>query len=581
MRKAPHHRLGRASALGACSALVFACSSAGYDTPSGAAPSSSLAPSAAGGGSPSTPDGNPISAPPSGTADPQPETTTPPGGDPSCQNAGPGLAPARLLSASQYNNTVLELFRVDGDPGTDLGNGVFDSLDDVRVEQRADVAASVAQQAAANLDQWAPCVPPATGDVSVCAAQLIDQVGRRAFRRPLTDGERAEMTTLFDAGFQDGGFSAGVEWLLTGILQAPDFMYQIALPQPGETPGEPRQLGPYEYASRLAYFVWDSPPDDALLDAAAAGALSDPAKQQAQLDRMLEDERAQRGVVGFHSRWLNTVGFREIARDVPEFDGAVASSLMTSLLMSVTELYEAGGAPKLSDLLSGETYYMNDVLRRFYGLPAGDEGFTPVTLSGEGRHGIVTHPALMALLARPAESFPIARGLFVTRSLFCRDIPLPMGLEIPELPPIQEGLSTRARLEQHTTNPACSGCHALFDPAGFALENFDEVGRFRTMDHGAPVDTASKMTIGSDADGPFANGEELLTRVAGSHDVAACFARRYLEFALSRQQLTPEESCALKTVASEFTSSGDLKQLVGSIATNDAFRLRLAEGVAQ
>jgi hypothetical protein len=494
----------------------------------------------------------------------------------------------RLLSGTQYDNTVLDLLKVGGDPAKDFGDQVFEQLDDTRVEQRANAAAAVAHQAAATLSTWSPCSPPATGAataaMSACELQIIDQIGANAFRHPLAADERAAMKTLFDAGITEKDFATGVEWFLTGVLQSPDFMYEVVKPAVGEVAGEIRPLAPYEYASRLSYFMWDSLPDAKLFAAAAADELGDPTKRQAHLQRMIADPRFMRGVERFYSSWLNLGAFNEVARDAAGFTGDVVSALSTSLLMSATQLYSAD-APNFSSLLSGETYYMNDVLRTFYGVPgsglAGSgTGFVPVTLGGQGRHGIVTHPALMALLARPAESFPIARGLFVLRSLLCMDVPPPPAGLIPQLPAIQDGLSTRHRLEAHVTDPACSACHKVFDPLGLALESFDEVGRYRTIDHGAPVDTSATIALNSDLDGSFNQGDDFLARMTSSVSVRSCFSRQVLEFALSRQSVDPADACSLDAVARSFAPSGDLKQLVASVASSDAFRLRLAEGVA-
>jgi hypothetical protein len=191
----------------------------------------------------------------------------------------------------------------------------------------------------------------------------------------------------------------------------------------------------------------------------------------------------------------------------------------------------------------------------------------------------LTHPALMALFARPEESFPIGRGLFVTRSMLCINVPLPSDLVIPELPPIQEGLTTRERLEAHTSDERCAGCHKIFDPPGFALESFDEVGRFRSIDHGKPVVTSGSLALGKDIDGDFALGDELLERLSSSEDVRSCFARQYLEFALSRSGLLQPDLCSYEALEDPFRSSGDLNELVSEIAASDAFRLRMAEGV--
>jgi hypothetical protein len=503
------------------------------------------------------------------------------GGAPGLECSAPRAAAVRLrlLSASQYDHTVLDMFQVAGNPAKTFGDKVFEPLDDTRVEQRANAAAEVARQAAATLSRWSPCVPPAAGDAAACEQQIIDKIGSRAYRRPLSDEERTQLKTLFDAGIKEKDFVTGVEWFLTGVLQSPDFTYEIVKPDPGEEPGQVRPLSPYEYASRLAYFVWDSVPDEELL-AAAANELADESKRQAQIARLMQDARFMRGVEGFYSRWLNLDGFHEVARDAAGFNEEVVVSLSTSLLMTATQLYSAA-APNIASLFSGETYYLNDALGQFYGVVGSGSAFAPATMSGQTRRGLLTHPALMAKLARPAESFPIGRGLFVLRTLLCQEIPPPDGIVIPELPPIQEGLSTRDRLEAHSKEPLCQACHKMIDPLGFAFESFDEVGRYRTSDHGRPVNTSGKVAMGNDLDGPFASGDELLAKMATSTAIRTCFVEKYLDFSLSRQETDPADLCSIQSIGKSFAASGDLKQLVVSIVSSDAFRMRLAEGVAK
>jgi Protein of unknown function (DUF1588)/Protein of unknown function (DUF1592)/Protein of unknown function (DUF1595)/Protein of unknown function (DUF1585) len=481
------------------------------------------------------------------------------------------------LTESQFNNSVLDVLQVSGNLLKGLGQG----FDDVSLEQRAAIAATIAGQAAAGLAKWAPCAPPATGASTDCERQIIDEVGRRLYRRPLSDVERSDMTKLFDAGLKEKDFSTGVEWFLTGLLQSPYFVYQVVRPDAAERIGEVRALTSYEYASRLAHFLWDGPPDDALLAAAESDGLKDDVRRDEQIARMMKDARFTRGLTQFYSRWLNLNAFRELARDVPELTESVAADLATSLLMTATEPYKLD-APNISALFSGDSYYLNDGLRRFYGLASagGGSGFTPTPMTGQGRRGLLTHPALMALLARPEESFPIGRGLFLLRNVVCQVVPAPPpGLVIPQQPPLKEGVSTRERLEAHTADPVCQSCHRMINPAGFALESYDEVGRYRAMDHGRPVDTSGTLQLGKDIDGDFATGDELIARLAESQAVRACFAEKYLNFALSHPVTDPADACSLGALGKTFGSSGDLKQLALSVSASDSFRMRLAEGV--
>jgi hypothetical protein len=464
--------------------------------------------------------------------------------------------------------------KVTSHPAKEFGRGVAAQLDEVEVERRANGANAIASEAAKSLASWAPCTPAA--DPAPCQAQLIDTLGSAAFRHPLSNDERESLKTLFDAGMKEKDFATGVEWFLAGLFQAPDFLYQLVKPAAGERAGQVVPLSGYELASRLALFVWDSLPDPALQDAAQSGKLSDPQGLGEELVRLLADPRFGRGIEGFYSQWLGLDGFQEVARDDPGLTSEVNAALRQSLLMSATELYRAA-APNISELLSSDAYFLNDGLRAFYGLPAGSAEFTRTQLPNQGRHGILTHPALMALLARPKESNPIARGLFVQRTLLCNDIPPPpAGVIIPPLPPAMDGLSTRARLERHTATPLCAACHDMIDPPGFALENYDAVGRHRTIDAGVPVDTSGAISGGSELDGAFASGEELLSRIATSNLVKACFAKHYLAYAVARE-VAPEDDCSVSRVAGQFGQSGDLKQLVQLVASSDSFRLRATE----
>lgn len=481
----------------------------------------------------------------------------------------------RVLTESQYSNTVLDVFQVGGTPAKGLGQ----KLDDTSLEQRATVAAKVASQAAASLSKWAPCAPPATGSATACEQQIIDKIGAKAYRRPLAAAERAELKTLFDAGVAEKDFTTGVEWFLTGLLQSPDFIFEIVRPTASEGAGEVRPLGGHEYASRLAYFIWDGPPDDALTAAAANDELADPTKRDAQIARMIQDPKASRGITQFYTRWLRIGAFTELARNATGFNQDVVSALATSLLMTGTQLYSSPN-PNISSLFTGDSYYFNDVLRGFYGVSGTGTNFTPTAMPGQGRRGLLTHPALMALQARPAETHPIGRGLFLLRNILCKVVPIPPVAAIPQ-PPAGDGVSTRERLVAHTADPACMACHSMINAAGFAFESFDQVGRYRTMDQGKAVDSSGALSIGKDTDGTFATGDELLAKLKDSQDVRSCFSQSYLDFALGRAQTDPADQCSAQALSQSFGASGDLKQLIASVAGSDSFRLRLAEGVGQ
>ncbi len=503
-----------------------------------------------------------------------------PGTAQACTQPQAPVLRGQLLSRSQYNNTVADLLRVNGDFSRRFAGGVEGALDELGVELRANAAGEITSLALKTFAQWSPCDPVKVGDAA-CSRTLIDHLALRAFRRPLIEIERTQMATLFAAGLKDKDFITGVEWLLTGLLQSPDFLYRFTRPTPGEKPGQVVALDEYQLASRLAFFVWDGAPDDMLLAAAAAKGLTDVTLSQAHLDRMVRDPRFARGLKNFYDSWLGLNGFDEVARDAKGFTTDIVAALRTSLLMSATTVHTAANA-KLDDLFSGKAFPMNAALRSFYGVavaPVGTVGFAPTELPNQSRRGLLNHPALLTLLARPSGSDPIARGLFVRHKLLCQDFQVPMGLDIPPLPPLKATLSTRDRLVEHSRSPTCAACHGLIDPPGFALEGFDQVGRERTMEAGKPVDSSGTMTNGGELDGAFANGDQLLQRIPGNQLVRACFARHYLEHAVERA-ISDDDRCPLEQLQKGFAATGDLQSLVPAIARSDGFRFRRTEGVA-
>jgi hypothetical protein len=342
---------------------------------------------------------------------------------------------------------------------------------------------------------------------------------------------------------------------LTGLLQTPDFQYQLVRPTAGEQAGQMVPIGGYEMASRLSYYVWDSMPDDALLAVAATG-LGDAAGIQAQVARMTQNTTLLvRGMSAFYSNWLNTPAYNEgiVKNDAsgkpdPAFTQAVALSLGQSILMTATALY-ASPSPNISSLFTGESYFMNDTLQKFYNVSgAGTSTFTPVTMPGQHRSGLLTHPAFLTVNARPQVTAPILRGAFVTSNLLCLGLTVPANLVIPPLAETpQTGLTTRELIDQIHVQPQCQACHNTIDPPGFALEWFDQVGKVRTLDNGKPVDTSGTMVNAGDLNGSFVNGDEFLGKVGKSSTVRTCFAQQFLEHALSGEvstAVTANDQCS-------------------------------------
>lgn len=491
----------------------------------------------------------------------------------------PGAAPWRAvpLTREQYIHAASDLLGFDvrslvrfaDAGGRKFIGGVSPSA--LELEQRAATAEAIAAAAVtpARLAALLPC--DAAQPTDACATQLIERLGLRAFRRPLGPEGSAALRKLFDAGKAAGGFTTGVEWLLVGIFQAPDFLYQLA-PRAGNAGASGVvPLDDYTVASRLSLFLWSSGPDAELLAAASKRALGTPAAVEAQVRRMLADPRAARMREDYYASWLKLDGLATVAREAPEFTPAVATALARSAMEGIHDVYQKGG--RVETLLGTATVFADAALARLYGLPAPPAtatGLAPAQGSAQQRRGLITHPALLALLAHPDGSDPIKRGVFVTEALLCKPLPDPAP-NIPDLPAPRPGLSTRQRLEQHRSAPVCASCHQLFDPVGLALENYDSIGRHRTTDQNVAIDSSAEVQLDSDLDGKYDNGLALLARFPTSTTVRDCMVQHWLEYAL-RRDLIGADSCAADGIKERFRARGDLGELLTAIATSDPFR---------
>jgi hypothetical protein len=510
---------------------------------------------------------------PARPADPDPPAAGAP--PEACEAAVPWRT--TTLTRAQYIHAAGDLLGIDPRPLlklSDVGGRTFTagvSLTSLQVEQRMITAEAIAIAATTpdQLPRLLPCDP--APDEAACADRTIERLGSRAFRRPLDREATAALRKLFDEGQAAGGFATGVQWLIAGLLQAPDFLYHLP-PTPAGRPGTVVALDPYTLGSRLSFFLWNSPPDAELLAAADEGSLAQPGVLAAQVRRLLADPKAARAREDHYGTWLRLDELEKIARDVRELTPDLVAQLRRSALLGIEEVYRGGG--KVEDLLGTSTLFASDGLARLYGLAApGGADLRPVAAPPEQRRGLLTHPAWLALLANPDSSDPIQRGLFVVEKVLCQDTPDPLDM-VPDLPPLRAGLSTRARLEQHRASPVCAACHRLFDPPGMAFESYDAIGRYRQSDQGVPVDSSGEIALGLDLDGTFASGSELLERMTRSGAVRDCLARHWFEYAVSRR---PEaaDRCALDPIQARFRQSGDLVELLGALAETPTFGRQL------
>lgn len=498
--------------------------------------------------------------------------------------ADPGPSPMRLLSRAQYLSTVQALA---GDvPGLDatLGDAVDASafglvqpdVTQVQVEhfqKAADAIAKVVATNQATLDKVAPCAQgTAPAD---CAKSAVQSFGARAYRAPVTDAADIERhVQLFNVG-NATSYAYGIEMLLRGMLQSPRFLYRVEVGTSEKVSDSAVKLSPYEVASRLSYTLWGTMPDDKLTQAAASGGLSTKEGVANQLSWMLADPRGQKLLNRFLESWTHVGAVDGLVKNAETYPEFQAPSFRASLRGQASAFFDdllLNQGAKLSALFTSQTVFFNKDLGAYYGVTGGDT-FQALQRTDGTAAGMLTLPAVLAVQGKPNESSPIYRGRFVREALLCQQLPAPPA-NIPAAPEVTPGSSTRERLKQHEVDAACVGCHQLLDPIGFAFENFDTLGRYRTQDGGKPVDASGALNGTRDVDGPINGVAELAQKLAVSAEVKECVTRQWFRFAVDRFE-QPVDGCSMKSVLDSFDAAGQsLTSLPQAIVQTDAFLYR-------
>ena len=378
------------------------------------------------------------------------------------------------------------------------------------------------------------CRPASASEERPCAEKIISTIARRAYRRPITDADLPQLLKLYDDGAKRGGFEAGIQLALQKILVSPEFIFRVELDPEDATPGSVHRVNDIELASRLSFFLWSSIPDDELLSVAERGELKDEAVLEAQVKRMLADPRSQSLVTNFAGQWLFLRNIARIQPDpaaFPNFDDNLRDALKqeTELLIG-SMLHED---KSVGDLLDADYTFVNQRLAEHYGIEGiyGTE-FRRVKVTDERRRGLLGQASILTVTSYPNRTAPTIRGKWVLEQLLGTPPPPPP----PNVPTLAEnegkdGMSMRERMEVHRTNPACAACHRVMDPMGFALENFDGLGRWRDTAGAVPIDASGSLPDGTTFNGP----DELRKVLLGKKDMfVETFTERLLTYALGR-----------------------------------------------
>ncbi len=495
-----------------------------------------------------------------------------------------GFAPLRRLTRDQYVNAARDLLKgttVSPDvlsPDEQIGpfkTNVVGSVSDLVSLQYMEAAEGLAKAAMPKLDAIFPCDRMTAGDAG-CADQFIDKVGLRIYRRPLTADEKARYKGGYTTHAAQGGYANGVRVILSVMLQSPNFLYQV---EQGVGTGAVVPLDSYSVASRLSFFLWSSMPDDALLGAAAGGQLNDPKALRTQAERMLKDPRAKRTLASFHEQWLGLGALPTLSKDLKAYPGFTAT-LRSSMAAETGDFADAvirEGDGRLATLFSAATSPTADpALRKLYsaGAPGADG---QVALPVRERSGLLTQAGFLATHAGTNQSSPVRRGVAIIKNVMCATLPDPPAGVNAVAPDPSPTLTTRQRFEEHEKSPSCSGCHKLIDGVGLGFENYDGMGTYRSTENGKTVDSRGELVIGDAATvGAFSDAVALAKKLSVSPDVATCTAKQWMRFALGRGETTAD-GCSVQGALAAFTGSqNNVRDLLTSITTTDAFRYRRA-----
>lgn len=502
----------------------------------------------------------------------------------------PGPAPLRRMTHTQYNNTVRDLF-----PGADIPpqtilvdpkvNG-FENNSEVQapsallIEQYQKAALAVTAAAMAKPDAFLPCTPDGGADPTKCGHDFLRDLAARAFRRPLAADEESAYQSFFDQQMAEHNFNVGLQLTMQAILQAPAFIYfpefggDPLVDQPDLVP-----LTGHELAARLAYFLWDTTPDELLLSSATAGDLDTIAGIETQVLRMLDDPRARTSLVNFHRQWFDLDKIAEVNPDIatyPEFTPALRTSMRAEIDRFVESTIFDGAGSFAALLTSSETTVDSNLAALYKVAAPPPDTWAPATLPATERSGILTRAGFLARTAHAVHPSPVRRGVFVLSRLLCVP-PAPPPPNVNTSPPDEsdpdQPKTNRERYAKHTAQDTCGSCHQTIDGVGFGFENYDALGKYRTTDNGYPVDASGNL-LGTDVDGPFTGALELSTKLAGSTQAHNCVVSQVYRYALGRNT-GPGDLCSLADLRGQFAAaSGDMRALLLAVVTSDAFRYR-------
>jgi hypothetical protein len=352
------------------------------------------------------------------------------------------------------------------------------------------------------------CAPANASDETACAKKIVTALARRAYRQPPSAEDLDTLTRFYQRGRARGSFESGIQSALEWMLASPKFLFRTSPDPANVRPGETYRVNDIELASRLSFFLWSSIPDEELLALAEQNKLNNPATLEAQVRRMLSDPRSQALVDNFAGQWLflrNLQSARPDGKTFPNFDDTLRQAFRRETEMFFASIMRED-RPAL-DLLTADYTFVNERLARHYGIPnVYGSHFRRVSVTNETRRGLLGHGSILTVTSYPNRTSPVLRGKWILENI----LGTPPASPPPNIPPLKENeegtrtpRSVRELVEEHRKNPACASCHAVMDPLGFSLENFDATGEWRIKDLSGPIDASGVLANGRKVDGPI------------------------------------------------------------------------------
>jgi len=382
------------------------------------------------------------------------------------------------------------------------------------------------------------CQPTGASSELPCARKILTALAREAYRRPITDSDTESLMNLYQAGRNAGDFEDGIERGVEFILAHPEFVFRAEDGPANVKPGQAYRISDMELASRLAYFFWSSGPDDELIRVAAQGKLRDSGVLEQQIRRMLKDQRTHELVKNFAGQWLQLRVMQSSTPegiDYPDFDDNLRQAFRTEAEMFFESIVREDRS--IIDLLNGDYTFVNERLAAHYGIPnVYGSQFRRVKLDGDFdvRRGLLGKGGIELVTSVSDRTSPVQRGKWVMTNILGVVPPDPP----PNVPALKETaaggagpLTLRQQMEAHRANPACAGCHKMMDPIGFAMENFDGIGKWRTKEAGQNVNASGQLTDGTKISGVVDLRNALLSY---SPQFARTVTEKLLTYALGR-----------------------------------------------